>query len=124
MRTLPIPISICFVFSVWISLVGLAVAGSQEDPDAGQAVHKEMCFRCHGEEGKGDGPASKLLKVKPADWSDAGRMSQYSSEELYQLIESGGEAAGKSKLMPAFGSKLEDQQISDVVAFIQSLQQK
>ena len=119
MRTLSF--SVCFLLSVGLSLVGLAAAGSQDDPVAGNAVHKKMCFRCHGEEGKGDGPASKLLKVKPADWTDAARMSQYSNEELFQLIKLGGKAAGKSKLMPAFNSKLEDHQITDVVAFIQSL---
>ncbi len=122
MRTLSI--SICLLGAVCLSLVSLAVAGPPADLDAGQAVHKKMCFRCHGEEGKGDGPASKLLKVKPADWTDAGRMSQYSTEELFQVIKLGGEAAGKSKLMPVFSSKLKDPQINDVVAFIQSLQQR
>lgn len=91
------------------------------DAKAGLEVHKKNCARCHGEHGKGDGPAAKLLKTKPTDWSDKARMSSLSDQDLFKVISKGGESAGKSKLMPAFGGKLSDQDIHNVIAFIRSL---
>ena len=96
-----------------------AAAGS--DAKAGRQVHVSNCQRCHGPQGKGDGPAGKLLKTKPADWTDKGKMSGLSDDYLYKIISGGGGAAGKSTLMPAFKGKLSDAQIRDVIAFIRSL---
>ena len=98
---------------------GAAAAGN--DPKAGHTVHVNNCQRCHGPQGKGDGPAGKLLKTKPADWTDKGKMSRLSDDYLYKIISGGGGASGKSTLMPAFKSKLSDAQIWDVIAFIRSL---
>jgi mono/diheme cytochrome c family protein len=91
------------------------------DAKAGLEVHKKNCLRCHGERGKGDGPAAKLLKTKPSDWSDKAKMSSLSDQDLFKVISKGGEAVGKSKLMPAFGVKLSDKDISNVIAFVRSL---
>jgi mono/diheme cytochrome c family protein len=97
-------------------------AGKPGNLQAGMEMHKKQCLRCHGEQGKGDGPGSAVLKTKPADWTDAARMSGVSEDEMVRVIKEGGAAAGKSKLMPAFGAKLKDQEISDVITFIRSLQ--
>ena len=97
-------------------------AGKPGNIQAGMEVHKKQCLRCHGEQGKGDGPGSKVLKTKPADWTDAARMSSITDNEMLRVIKEGGAAAGKSNLMPAFGAKLKDQEISDAIAFIRSLQ--
>jgi mono/diheme cytochrome c family protein len=37
------------------------------ESDQGQAYYLRYCGSCHGIEGKGDGPVSRSLKVKPAD---------------------------------------------------------
>lgn len=91
------------------------------DPKAGLEIHKKHCLRCHGEQGKGDGPGAKLLKTKPADWTDKEKMSKLTDEELIKIIAKGGDAVGKSKLMPAFGEKLTEQEVRNIVAFIRSL---
>jgi mono/diheme cytochrome c family protein len=96
-------------------------ATANGDPKAGAEVHKENCAKCHGPGGKGDGPAGKLLKTKPADWTDRSKMSKISDDELFNVIQKGGGAVGKSKLMPAFAEKLSDDQIRNVIAFIRSL---
>ena len=113
---------------VGISMVGLFVTSYQEAaamPDgnakAGRQVHVSNCQRCHGPQGKGDGPAGKLLKTKPADWTDKGKMSGLSDDHIYKIIWGGGGSVGKSTLMPAFKDKLSDQQVRDVRAFIRSL---
>ena len=88
---------------------------------AGLEVHKANCAKCHGPGGKGDGPAGKLLKTKPADWTDKAKMSKLSDNDLFNVIKHGGKAVGKSALMPAWKDKLSDDQIYDVIAFIRSL---
>jgi mono/diheme cytochrome c family protein len=108
-----------FMVSLFATTYQNAAAGS--DAKAGRQVHVSNCQRCHGPQGKGDGPAGKLLKTKPADWTDKGKMSGLSDDYLYKIISGGGGAAGKSTLMPAFKSKLSDGQIRDVIAFIRSL---
>ncbi|MBI4446700.1 MAG: cytochrome c [Acidobacteria bacterium] len=111
----------------WVYLQAAPISFAADKPgnvQKGVEVHKKQCLRCHGAEGKGDGPASRLLKVKPADWRDPARMSSLSDEDLYRLVKEGGAAAGKSKMMPAFGAKLNDQEIYDVIAFVKSLHSK
>jgi cytochrome c oxidase cbb3-type subunit 3 len=98
-----------------------AGAGPSGNAAAGREVHSANCAKCHGAGGKGDGPAGKLLKTKPADWTDKNKMSQLSDADLFNVIKNGGAAVGKSKLMPAWGGKLSDGQINDVIAFIRSL---
>ena len=96
-------------------------AAAASDAKAGRQVHVSNCQRCHGPQGKGDGPAGKLLKTKPADWTNKQKMSGLSDDYLYKIISGGGGSAGKSTLMPAFKGKLSDAQIRDVIAFIRSL---
>jgi mono/diheme cytochrome c family protein len=111
-----------------ISMVSLFVTSYQKAaamPDgnakAGRQIHVSNCLRCHGPEGKGDGPAGKLLKTQPADWTNKQKMSGLSDDHIYKIIWGGGGSVGKSTLMPAFKNKLSDQQIRDVRAFIRSL---
>lgn len=88
---------------------------------SGRQIHVKNCQRCHGPQGKGDGPAGKLLKTKPADWTNKQKMSGLSDDYIFKIIWGGGGAVGKSTLMPAFKGKLSDDQIRDVRAFIRSL---
>lgn len=114
-------ISLVSVAAMYLRPALGAIPGSSGDAKAGLEIHKKNCLRCHGEQGKGDGPAAKLLKTKPSDWSDKAKMSSLSDQDLFKVISKGGEAVGKSKLMPAFGEKLSDKDISNVIAFVRSL---
>lgn len=114
-------LSLLTVAALYLAPTLGAVRAYSADAKAGLEVHKKNCLRCHGERGKGDGPAAKLLKTKPTDWSDKAKMSAVSDQDLFKVITKGGEAAGKSKLMPAFGGKLSDQDVHNVIAFIRSL---
>ena len=79
------------------------------------------CSACHGESGKGDGPAAVALNPKPRNYTDCAVMSQKSDEELFKVIKEGGAAVGLSPLMVPFGSQLSDKEISDVISFIRSI---
>lgn len=118
-------VSVSMILSIFAGTALMTLLlGGDANLQSGQEVHRKLCLRCHGEQGRGDGPGSKFLKIKPADWTDQQRMGDFSETQLFQVIKDGGEAVGKSKLMPGFASKLKDDEIADVIVFIKSLQEK
>lgn len=54
---------------VLLASIGSARTGGKGDVQSGATVYKQQCLRCHGELGKGDGPAAKILNPKPHDLS-------------------------------------------------------
>jgi cytochrome c oxidase cbb3-type subunit 3 len=76
---------------------------------------------CHGEHGKGDGPAARALPVKAADHTNGPVMNQLSDKYLSDIISKGGAAVGKSPIMPAWGNQFNEAQIRDLIAFIRSI---
>ena len=85
------------------------------DASAGQAVYNANCMACHGSNADGKGPAAMALQPPPTDFTSAAFWSDNSPADLKKAIRSG--SPGTS--MMAF-SQLSDQQIDDVVAFLQS----
>ena len=114
-------IFLAFGIGTYVTLPNKAGAAPAGNAAAGREVHVANCAKCHGPGGKGDGPAGKLLKTKPADWTDKAKMGKLSDSDLFNVIKGGGKAVGKSVLMPAWAGKLSDDQIRDVIAFIRSL---
>ena len=58
------------MFAVRILALGLtAPSGWAEtgDPAKGKPTYKRLCSVCHGDHGKGDGPAGQMLKPQAAD---------------------------------------------------------
>ena len=114
-----------FLFGIVIccTFLGLAAVVDDADLKAAKKDHDKECARCHGDGGKVYGPTSRMLKVKPADWTDDSRMAALSDEQLFLIIEKGGKGTGKSKLMPSYGAKLDKKQITSLVAFVKSFQE-
>lgn len=105
-------------------LAAFAAPTIAADAQAGKALYDEHCLKCHGEKGKGDGASAKKLKMKMMDYSNAAEMGKVSDAELAKVTTEGGAAAGKSKLMPAYKDKLNQQQIADVIAYIRTFAKK
>lgn len=89
------------------------------DPARGKALHLDNCAECHGATGKTD-VIVMHMDEPPRDQSDAEYMSTLSDAFLYLAICRGGEAVGRSVVMPAWGDYFSDQQIKDMVAHIRS----
>jgi cytochrome c oxidase cbb3-type subunit 3 len=94
--------------------------GAQDQADA-KKLYAAYCSSCHGEQGKGDGVASKSLPVKVGDHTDGSFMNQLSDKFLFDIISKGGNAVDKSAMMPAWGNQLNEKQIGDLVAYIRSI---
>ena len=75
----------------------------------------QHCAVCHGKDGKGQTPMGKRFGVK--DYTSAKAQTEFKDEEAFKAIKDGIEKEGK-KRMPAFGSKLSDDDIHALVKYI------
>jgi len=83
----------------------------------GAELFRTNCTVCHGEKGRGDGPAAAGMKNKPANFHDQAHSRIYSPGEKYWIIGHGTKQTG----MPAFGERLAPLQRWDLVNFIVQL---
>lgn len=92
--------------------------------DTAASDYKELCVKCHGPNGKGNGPEAKTLNPKPADYTDCKKMAADSNETLFKIIKGGSQSVGRSNQMPAWAEALSDQEIRDLVAYVRSFCKK
>ena len=64
----------------------------------GQQVFNQHCANCHGNNGRGDGPAAKGLSTLPANFLDLEHSAIYGPGEKFWIIGNGSSETG----MPAF----------------------
>jgi mono/diheme cytochrome c family protein len=89
------------------------------DPDAGSTLHVEHCAECHGYDGKAE-VIVMHMDEPPRDQTDAEYMETLSDLFLYLAICKGGDAVGRSLVMPGWGDFFTDQEIRDLVAWIRT----
>jgi cytochrome c oxidase cbb3-type subunit 3 len=105
-----------------ILLMGVAaIPAGAADLAAAKKEFVRFCSKCHGTEGKGDGPQADALTTKPRDFTDCARMKTISDETAFGAIKEGGEAVHLSKDMPAWKDGMDDDEIHDLVAYVRSL---
>ena len=100
--------------------MGADPLGAQSQSE-GKKLYLTYCSSCHGESGKGDGPAARSLPVKPANHTDGSVMNQLSDKFLLDIISKGGGAVGKSAMMPGWGGQFKENQLRDIVAYVRSI---
>ncbi len=89
----------------------LLLGGCGSEAERGASLYAQRCLTCHGSEGAGDGSRAAFLPGKVPDL----RKSSLSEEELRRVVSEG----RKNGLMPAFGPALKEDEVRDVVAYIQ-----
>jgi mono/diheme cytochrome c family protein len=82
------------------------------------ALYSQRCASCHGDSGKGDGPAGKYLSPKPTDFATS--LKGKSDHWISRAIKGGGPAVGEAPVMPAYGD-LSDRQVRELVDYIKKL---
>ncbi len=110
-------ISIAFIF---ILNPGTISAGDFLLND-GEETYQWYCAACHGKEGDGKGFNANNLDPRPADHTDNKLMNKRTDDELYNVIEGGGRAAGKSTLMPPWGNSFSEAQMEALVLYLRKL---
>ncbi len=81
----------------------------------GAIVYKAYCVLCHGERGDGKGRAAKLY----SDQSLA--LTPHPRAYHEKVIRGGGSVAGLSAFMPAWRDELSDQQIDDLLYYLDAV---
>ncbi len=113
--------SLIAVYAVSTILLAVHTAAAGADAARGKNTYAELCSKCHGAGGKGDGKDAATLTTKPKDLTDCTRMKDFTDDHLFDVIKRGGAAAGLSKDMPPYADALEDDEIRDTIAFIRTL---
>jgi mono/diheme cytochrome c family protein len=90
--------------------------------EKGKGIYKTNCAACHGETGKGDGPAAGVMKPPPRDHTDRAYMSTLTDEDLGKIIQMGGAMKGKP-LMPS-NPQIKGADLEAVIAYTRSLSAK
>jgi len=80
---------------------------------AGQQIYAQYCQTCHGEKGYGDGPSAASLPVQPFDLTT--HVLLHDEQYLHAVILDG------RGYMPAFGDRLSQDQILDLIAYTRLL---
>ncbi len=88
---------------------------SEDQIRSGFKDYDGMCIVCHSAPGKKRGYISKGLHPQPPNLAEA--VEKWSSAELFWIIKNGVKMTG----MPAFGPTHEDEQIWNIVGFVQRL---
>ncbi len=84
--------------------------------ERGHFLYKQHCAKCHGKNGKGDGPYADNLKHKPANLTVPARISG-SHYIVYQVSNGRGD-------MPSWNEVLTPKETWDISNFVKSLQKK
>lgn len=101
------------------ALVAAAITAAPEISSAQIAnVYEQRCAACHGEKGKGDGPAGQVMQPPVAPFSTA--LKGKSDSWIETVISKGGPAVGLSPQMPAHPT-LSDSQLKDLTQYIKGL---
>jgi mono/diheme cytochrome c family protein len=87
---------------------------------SGKAVFKDKCQRCHGPGGLGDGPDADPDVSEDMDLTVAKRADRNPDGVVFYKVMNG----RKRPKMPAFKEELNEQQVWEVVAYVQSLRKK
>jgi mono/diheme cytochrome c family protein len=92
----------------------------EESVIQGASVFNTYCVRCHGPEGEGDGRAAKMYAPKPTNLMKSKVPDDY--QEV--IIRRGGSGVGRSEFMPPWGEELTDDQIRDLIAFLNTIRKR
>lgn len=107
----------------------------RDTPVDGKLMFHEYCAVCHGDDGKGNGPAADALKKGPADLTQIARKAGGKFPELKVMRVIRGDdvvAAHGSRAMPIWGDIFrslssregEDLRVNALLTYIEQLQAK
>ncbi|SMF49688.1 c-type cytochrome [Pseudobacteriovorax antillogorgiicola] len=95
---------------------GQDFAYTKDNTDKGKAIYMAQCSRCHGVEGRGDGPEERQLSIAPTNLREWELKFGSSIEDLVYTINYG-RSEGE---MPAFRDQLSEEDIWTVAYYVEA----
>ncbi len=92
-----------WIAPAWADTLKNPVAYNDDAIAKGKKIYNQACWSCHGQDGKGTGPAAAALNPKPADHTSS-KVQQESDGAIYWKL-----TYGRGKMQPyqkVFESKL------------------
>lgn len=101
-------------------MIAPGAMAAQGDPEKARPIFNQMCAGCHGTSGNGqEGTKSGFVPRVPT-LADKAYMASVPDDYLTMIIKKGGAYMGKIAAMPAWETKLSDDEINDIVALIRT----
>ena len=103
------------------------VTGTAEDIEAGKKIYDKRCVYCHGDEGKGDGPAAEFFTPRPRNFvsglykyrsTPTGNMPTVA--DLFKTVSHGLPGTG----MPSWDDVLKDKERMQVIQYIKTFSRR
>ena len=88
------------------------------DAGRGEELYLQYCRGCHGEDGRG---GAHTFMPHVGKLTEKDYIEHLPDGYLYTIIAEGGAALGKSSYMPAWKTKLSEDDIKDIIAHIRTL---
>ena len=107
------------IIATLLTIVPMAAA-AQSDPRTGKEIFEQMCAGCHGTRGDGGEGHSGGFSPVITTLANKEYMSQVPDDYLVLIIKKGGAYMGKIAAMPAWETRLSDEDIKRVVAHIRT----
>ncbi len=104
------PLTTSFGAAFGLALLVACAPVSMPEPSEGAAFFANNCTSCHGNDGRGQGPASAGLKPKPADLTRLARANGGTFPTARALSYVWGDPAQShlARVMPQFGGAMAD----------------
>jgi mono/diheme cytochrome c family protein len=111
------------VFGLFLVVMGASAAQvrSKGDVKRGEEVYKSLCWTCHGNYGRGDGPAAKYLAYPPPDLTDPRVFGKRTDQKIVSaLIDTKGQTGTSHRTM-VIGDVLKKEALQDAIAYMRRL---
>jgi mono/diheme cytochrome c family protein len=82
---------------------------------------KQHCVECHGRDGRSQTRLGRKSRAK--DLTDKQNQAKLTDEEVFKTIKNGRTDDKGEEKMEAFGDRLSDREISDLVAYVRTFAQ-
>lgn len=113
----------CTVLTMLVIFLGMWAAAPVSAEGSPKQLYRLYCVQCHGTQADGKGLNWSVggLAVFPMDHTSAAMMSKIDDVQIKEAITRGGDAVGKSELMPGWGEVLSEDQINGLVKYLRTL---
>jgi len=99
-----------------LCLAVLPILGCESEHPDGAAIYQVRCAFCHGDMGRGDGPAGLRMQPPPANFAAPGFWAGHTPEQVGQAILRG----VPDTSMPGYEGTLTSAQLASLVKYLET----